>query len=131
MNRGQSGERGVGTVLTAVVMMAIVAATVFGLWGLGWLRGHAIAADAADSGALAAARAYAADPEADSWAACQRGAAAVVRNGATAVNCVFEGDETSFVVTVTAEVKLWPRISLPGAPRRVQVTALAGSGNAG
>lgn len=125
-----SRDRGVGTLTSVMVMAALVGVTLLGVWALGWLRAHARAADAADLGALAAAQAYAADPESDSWSACVKGAATVKRNQARAENCVFEGDASSFIVTVTAETTLWPRIGLPGAPRVVRVKAVAGSANA-
>ena len=125
-----SRERGVGTLTSVMVMAALVGVTLLGVWALGWLRAHARAADAADLGALAAARAYAADPDPDAWSACVKGARTLTRNQARAVNCVLEGDSTSFIVTVTAETELWPRIPLPGAPRVVRVSAVAGSPNA-
>lgn len=126
-----SRERGSGTIITAMVMMVVLALTGLGVWALGWFRSHAIAADAADLGALTAARAYVGDPQADAWSACQKAAKTVKRNGARTDNCVFAGDETSFTVTVTTEADLWPRIAVPGAPKRVRASAVAGSANAG
>ncbi|CAI9404780.1 hypothetical protein AESSP_01281 [Aestuariimicrobium sp. T2.26MG-19.2B] len=123
--RGRGRERGVGTILIAALMLLVVLGTLAGVWVLGWWRAHARAADAADLAAVAGGEAYAATGE-----ACSRARHTVVRNGAALVSCSVAGDATSFVVTVTAETRLWPPVHLPGAPRSVRVTALAGSSNA-
>jgi secretion/DNA translocation related TadE-like protein len=122
---GRRAARGVGTVLTAVIMVLVVLGTLAGVWALGWWRAHARAADAADLAAVAAGQAYAATGE-----GCSRARDTMARNGAALISCSVAGDATSFVVTVTAESPLWPPVRIPGAPHSVRVTALAGSSNA-
>ncbi|MDA8439350.1 MAG: hypothetical protein M0Z51_10905 [Propionibacterium sp.] len=119
--RWAGGERGSGTVLTAIGMMVLVAATVVGWWIVAWTDAAQQARRAADLAALAGAAAYAADR--DPCAAARVIAAA---NRAVLVRCRISGDPQAFAVSVRVSVALHPVVT--GGPRVVGADAVAGSG---
>lgn len=118
-------ERGAGTGLVAVICLGMAAVLAAGVIALGWFESHARATRAADLAAVAGAKQYATDGE-----ACATAKGVAQRNHTRQTGCTVKGDRTSFVVTIEIEADLWPKIDLPGAPRKVRVTAIAGSANA-
>ena len=114
------GQRGVGTLLTAGLCLALIATTWAVTLMVSWMAQISSTQDAADLAALAAAgaRASGADP-------CSAAREAAVRNRAHVVACLVQGDEWSFVVEVRVGRALEP--SLPGVPGVVELVAVAGS----
>lgn len=85
-----------------------------------WVGQVGATQDAADLAALAAAGARARGGD-----ACSAAASSSTRNGAHLVGCHVQGDGLSFVVEVTLNRTLEPR--LPGGPTSVERVAVAGS----
>ena len=119
--RWARGDRGSGTVLTAIAMMVLVAATMAGWWIVAWTDAAQQARRAADLAALAGAGAYAAgrDP-------CAAARVIATSNRAGLVRCRVSGAPQAFAVTVRVSVALHPRVT--GGPRAVGADAVAGSG---
>ncbi|MGA4506404.1 Rv3654c family TadE-like protein [Propionibacteriaceae bacterium G1746] len=116
-------ERGAGTVLTATVALVIVAATLVGVWAVGWVTSHHRAARIADLAALAGAEAIARGAD-----GCATARATARRNGGTVRDCTTRGTAPSFVLVVTVSTPLRPEIRGPGVPRTASATAAAGTG---
>ena len=123
MTRLRGSDRGAGTVLTAVVVMGIAMALVLAVWAIGWMTSARRADRAADLAALAGATAVASGRD-----GCGAASLAARRNDATLTDCTVDGSPPSFVVKVQVGVELLPRVTAPGAPRRVVAKAAAGPG---
>lgn len=118
--RPHPDERGAGTVLAVLVVMVLASALLVGLWAAGWAASRQRAAQAADLAALAGARAQVSGRD-----TCRAAAEIARRNRASLVSCRIEGGVRDVVVRVAVETDLVPTVA--GRPRRVQVSAVAGT----
>lgn len=118
-------QRGVGTLLVAALLVLVVVLTGVGIWALGWVNSRHRVSAAADLSALAGAGAMASGQD-----ACAVAAQAAFRSEVKLEECTVQGDASSFVVRVTVSGELRPVIGWADVPRRVWVTALAGTSDA-
>lgn len=116
-------DRGAGTVLIAVVIMALALATLGAAWMVGWVTSVHRADRLADLAALAGAEATSSGR--DGCAAARQVAG---RNGGRVDECELRGQVPSFVLVVKVSTPLRPEIRLPRAPRRALGSAAAGPG---
>lgn len=114
-------DRGSGTVLTGIILLAIAGGTVLAVWVVGWVNSFQRAQRIADLSAVAGAHAVAGGR--DGCAAARKTAH---RNGGEVVACTVTGEAPSFVVLVEVNATLRPAVRVAGAPRRVSGTAAAG-----
>lgn len=118
---GRRGDRGAGSVLTAMVALGLCGALLLGAWVVGWVSSVHRAGRVADLAALAGAGAAAAGGD-----GCARAREVAVRNGGRVETCTLRGEPPAFVLVVEVSVRLAPRIEVPGAPRRAWGSAAAG-----
>lgn len=117
--RPRGADDGSGTVLSAIILLALAVTTAVAFVALGWLGCVHQARATADLAALAGANARVAggDP-------CLVATGTAARNGGRVVSCAVEGGFRSFVVRVEVGVALRPRVT--GAPQAVSAVAAAG-----
>ncbi|MDO5068045.1 MAG: hypothetical protein Q4D96_12260 [Propionibacteriaceae bacterium] len=115
------GERGVGTVMTAGICLALVAVAAGALVLVGWLAAATRADGAADLTALAAAEAVAVGKD-----GCTVATLTAEANQAELTTCQVFGDPHSFVVEVSIRVPLAAGLGHEGLA--VTRTATAGTG---
>ena len=118
---GARGDRGAGSVLTAIGVIVLISVTMIGWWILAWTDAVRQAGHAADLAALAGAGAYAAsrDP-------CGAARLTATANRGRLVGCWLSGTPQAFALTVRVVVTLHPQVR--GGPREVGADAVAGSG---
>jgi len=116
-----SGDRGAGSVLTAVAMLVLVATTLVALWIASWIDAVHRARHAADLAALAGAAA-----QSRGAAACAAADRTARANRGSLVACAVTGARDAFAVRVSVVVPLTPRA--PAGPSRVGAEAVAGAG---
>lgn len=119
--RCRSDERGSGTFLLAAVGVVFMVAVWVSVSLVGWWSCLHAADDAADTAALAGARARLAGED-----GCAVARSTLGRNGVTVTDCSVEATSVDFVLTVSATVDLRPAWAVPGVPRRVTRTSRAG-----
>ncbi len=111
-----------------MVIVLAVALTAVGLWSLGWVGSRHRVSHAADLLALAGASQFAATGS--DQQACAQAKQGADQQRFELQSCAVAGVPASFVVTVRVCGELRPRIDRPGVPRRVCVSAKAGTANA-
>ena len=114
-------DRGAGTVLTALGMVAILAATAVGVWIASWVDAVHQARHAADLAALAGASA-----QVEGRDPCVAAERTAVANRGAVTTCSVRGSPQAFSVRVRVVVPLTPRV--PGGPTVVGADAVAGAG---
>lgn len=117
-----SGQRGSGTVLTAVVLMAILVVGWAGVVAAGWMGQVRHARQAADLAALAGAQARVASRD-----ACGAARRVARDNDAQLTRCTVRGDLRDVVVEVEVKSRLRPHVAVAGAPRWAVGRATAAS----
>ena len=110
--------RGNSTLTLAVILVLAMVALV-GVWQAGWLGSGARARNAADLVALAAARA-----QQTGRPACEVAAEVAHDNAAELIDCEVITGWGEFVVDVTVEVPVVPKV--PGAPDKARASSRAG-----
>lgn len=120
LKQGVRDQRGAGTILTAGVCFALLAAAWMVTMMVSWTAQVGATQNAADLASLAAAGA-----RAEGRDACSAAGEAAQRNHAHLVRCEIQGDDWSFVVEVRVSRTLEP--SLPSLPTVVERVAVAGS----
>lgn len=113
-------ERGVGTVLTLGVALALLTVTWVACVVTVWIAQAVRAQDAADLASLAGATAMA-----EGGDACVAAGRAALRNGAEVTACRVRGDTRAFVVEVEVRRRVTPRVV--GGPEAVERRAAAGT----
>lgn len=114
-------DRGAGTVLAAVVAVMIAMTCLLGVAIMGWIGCARRAAAVADLAALAGARSVI-----EGRGGCTAAAVVAARNGGRVTTCTVDGDSSRFVLRLSVEVDLRPRVRGPGMPLVVTGSAVAG-----
>jgi secretion/DNA translocation related TadE-like protein len=107
-------------VLTATVMLVLVAAAVVAFTLASWVACLHRARSAADLAALAGAAAYRAGGD-----ACAAASVSAVANNTTPTGCAVQSNGIDFLVRVTVSAPIRPR--LPFGPPTVESAAQAGA----
>ena len=114
-----AAERGSGSALGASMVVCIAVTAFWVALFNAWIGSSHAARSSADLAALGAAHAHVRGAD-----ACQEAARVAQDNGAEVSGCDLASGDGDFVVEVTVSVPLALRV--PGAPERLQASAMAG-----
>ena len=121
--RSGRDERGSGTVLTGVIALCLVVATIGAVWVIGWVTSINRAARLADLAAISGAHAINAGRD-----GCDEAERVADEHGGRIADCTVKGSAPSFVLVIEVAMPLRPAHRLPGAPTLARGEAAAGPG---